>query len=146
MSWGRLLDENPELAEFGIARFSSRVAYLATVRKDGSPRVHPVTPIIGDRNLFLFMDPTSPKGYDLRRTGRYAMHASVENEDGGLGEFYIAGRAFLNEDEAMRTLAVRHAGYDVADRYILFRLTVEEAMSTVYEDDGLARNRWKRSN
>jgi hypothetical protein len=37
------------------------VAYLGTLRADGSPRVNPVTPIVGEQ-LFLFMEPTSLKG------------------------------------------------------------------------------------
>ena len=66
MSWKLLEDQHPELAAFGSARLNGRVAYLATVRKDGSPRVHPMTPIIGEGHLFVFMEPTSPKGHDLR--------------------------------------------------------------------------------
>lgn len=143
MSWQSLVDENPDLAEFGRDRFSSRVAYLATVRKDGSPRVHPVTPILGEGQLYLFMDPTSPKGHDLRRNSLFALHASVENEDGGKGEFFIKGRASVVEDDASRGVAVKYAGYDVSERYILFRLSLEAALGTVYEDDQTIRRRWK---
>jgi hypothetical protein len=82
MSWKDFEEANPELAAFGLERFKSGVAYLATVRKDGSPRVHPVTPIVGDGYLFVFMEPTSPKGYDLRRDGRYAMHSAVSDSSG----------------------------------------------------------------
>ncbi len=145
MSWKRLAAEDPELAEFGQQRFGSRVAYLATVRKDGTPRVHPVTPILGDGDLFVFMDRTSPKGYDLKRTGRFAMHASVENEDGDQGEFFITGWAKLIEDEALRSIAVKHAGYDVSENYILFQFTLEEALGTVYEKNEVVRRRWKSS-
>ena len=41
---------------------ASGTADLATVRQDGVPRVHPVTPIIGAGGLYLFMEPTSPRG------------------------------------------------------------------------------------
>jgi hypothetical protein len=51
-------------------------AYLATVRSDGRPRFHPVTPIIADNALFVFMEPTSPKGRDLRERGWYALFPS----------------------------------------------------------------------
>ncbi len=47
MSWQTLEHSNPALAAFGLKRLHGNVAYLATVRKDGSPRVHPVTLIIG---------------------------------------------------------------------------------------------------
>ena len=145
MSWTKLVKENPDLAEFGEGRFASRVAYLATVRKDGRPRVHPVTPILGDGDLFVFMDRTSPKGHDLKRTGRFAMHSSVENEDGGQGEFFITGRATLIEDEEKRFIATKNAGYEISERYILFSFSLDEALGTVYEDDEVIRNRWKRS-
>jgi hypothetical protein len=46
MSWKLLEEPQPELAAFGAERLNGQVAYLATVRKDGSPRVHPMTPII----------------------------------------------------------------------------------------------------
>jgi hypothetical protein len=57
MSWRDLETKNPELAACGLLRLSGLVAYLAAVRKDGSPRVHPMTPIIGDGCFFEFMEP-----------------------------------------------------------------------------------------
>ncbi|MEJ2561020.1 MAG: pyridoxamine 5'-phosphate oxidase family protein [Anaerolineae bacterium] len=76
MGWEILEESNPELAAFGAERLNGKVSYLATIRKDGSPRVHPMTPIIGQGHLFVFMEPTSPKGHDLRRDERYAIHCS----------------------------------------------------------------------
>src|SRR5690349_7759207 len=86
-SWKEFAQQSPGFADFGKARLQSGVAYLGTLRADGGPRVHPVTPIIGDQ-LFLFMEPTSPKGKDLQRDPRYTLHCSVENSNGGGGEFY----------------------------------------------------------
>ena len=144
MSWRKLADDNPELAEFGAERFSSRVAYLATVRKNGTPRVHPVTPIIAEGCLFIFMYKTSPKGFDLKRNGYFAMHASVENEDGGQGEFLISGRAELVEDAELKSAAAVHAGYEVVDSYILFQFMPDEALGTIYQGEDTIRQRWKR--
>ena len=145
MSWKQLVEGAPELAEFGAARFASEVAYLATVRKDGSPRVHPVTPILGGGHLFVFMEPTSPKGYDLRRDGRYAMHSLVQHSSGEGGEFLITGTARMVEDAGLRAIAVKHATYEPAKRYILFELQVVTAFATIYDDEGTpVRSRWKR--
>ncbi len=55
MSWSELEREAPELAAFGVQRLTRGVAYLATVRKDGSPRVHPVSPGFVRGCLFVFM-------------------------------------------------------------------------------------------
>jgi hypothetical protein len=145
MSWQALAEGNKELAEFGLERFASRVAYLATIRKDGSPRVHPVTPLVGDGHLFIFMEPTSPKGHDLQRDGRYAMHASVEDESGGKGEFFVTGHATFIDNPDLRAIATSHATYAPNDRYILFELSIEAAFSTVYGKDYTPiRRQWKK--
>lgn len=142
-TWGGFAEADPELAAFGVSRFeSTQVAYLATVRKDGSPRVHPFTPIIGGGRLFVFMEPTSPKGHDLRRDGRYALHSLVSDQDGTSGEFAISGQAMLVDDPAIRAVAAQAASYTVEDRYILFELTVERALSTVYEGGQPIRRQW----
>ncbi|MCB0202711.1 MAG: pyridoxamine 5'-phosphate oxidase family protein, partial [Anaerolineae bacterium] len=91
MSWQTLEDQDPDLAAFGVERLNGKVAYLATTRKNGAPRVHPMTPIIGDGYLFVFMEPTSPKGHDLQRDSRYAIHCGVTDNSGASGEFYISG-------------------------------------------------------
>ena len=145
MSWKDLKKGSTELSEFGKTRFATGVAYLATVKADGSPRVHPITPIIGDDRLFLFMEPTSPKGGDLRRDGRYALHSSVADSSGEGGEFLVIGIASLVDDAETRQVAVKHASYKPAERYILFELGVDSAFSTVYDDDGNPiRGRWSR--
>lgn len=145
MSWKVFEEEHPTLAAFGMERLNGKVAYLATVRKDGSPRLHPMTPIIGQGHLFVFMEPTSPKGHDLQRGGPYAMHCSVSENSGAGGEFNITGRAQLVSDTTLRALAVQLASYPVADRYVLFEFDVETATSTVYQDGQTIRMRWKKS-
>ncbi len=143
MSWQNLEETQPELAAFGAERLNGKVAYLATIRKDGSPRVHPVTPIIGHGHLFVFMEPTSPKGYDLRRDGRYAIHCAVSDNSGDSGEFIVTGRAYLTDDLELRALAVRLATYPPADRYILFDFTLERAAATVYQGGQAVRQHWQ---
>ncbi len=143
-TWGAFAETEPDLARVGEEQFGRGVAYLATARGDGSPRVHPVTPIIGGGRLFIFMEPTSPKGNDLRRDGRYALHSLGVEQDGAGGEFVVRGRATLVEDAAIRTVAAQAASYSPADRYILFELDIEGALSTVYEQGRPVRHRWGR--
>lgn len=144
MNWGEFEQLEPELAAFGVGRLNGKVAYFATTQKDGAPRVHPLTPIIGGGHLFVFMEPTSPKGKDLVRDGRYALHCAVSDNSGESGEFWCMGRGTLIEDAAMRALAVSVSSYAPAERYILFELDVERAQSTVYEGDGVVRKLWKK--
>jgi len=143
-SWKEFTQQAPELAQFGKARFQSEVAYLGTLRADGSPRVHPVTPIIGEQ-LFLFMEPTSPKGKDLQRDPRYTLHCSVEDSSGGGGEFYVWGRATLVDDPHIREQAVQASSYAPQDRYILFTLTIEFAFMNRYINGDPNPRRWRAS-
>src|SRR5512137_867065 len=144
MTWKTLAEQQPELAAFGAERLNGRVAYLATIRKDGSPRLHPMTPIIGQGHLFVFMEPTSPKGQDLQRDGRYAIHGAVSDNSGASGEFSITGHAHLVDNAELRALAVSLASYAPAERYILFEFNIESAASTIYPEDRAVRQLWKR--
>lgn len=146
MSWRKFRCAAPELAVFGAARLTCRIAYLATIRADGAPRVHPVSPFIGHGRLFVYMEPASPKGNDLRRDKRYTMHCAVEDASGGGGEFCIRGTAILVDDSETREKAfdaARAIGYKPNDRYILFELDIDEALATTYEDDLPVRRRWR---
>ncbi len=145
MTWSLLQSNAPELAQAGYERLHGRVAYLATVRPDGTPRSHPVTPIIGEGRLFVFMEPSSPKGHDLRRGSAYALHCGVEGNDGGQGEFLVTGLGQLVDDPPTRELATRLSTYSPAERYILFELSVESALGTTYGDAGPVRRRWDGS-
>ena len=143
MSWSKLESQVPEIAEFSKTRLHNQVAYLATTRKDGAPRVHPFTPIIGEGHFFVFMEPTSPKGNDLRRDGRYAVHCSVTDNSGESGEVIVTGKAIFIEDAELRTLAVTICPYKPAERYILFEFDVENVVTTEYPDGNPVRKHWK---
>lgn len=143
-TWTEFAAAASELAAFGERRFrEAEVAYLATARSDGSPRVHPVTPVLCDGRLYLFMEPTSPKGHDLRREPRYAMHSLVTDQHGNPGEFHIKGLGQAVEDAAIRARVAEAAPYEPMERWILFEFSVEEASSTEYVGEEPARRRWR---
>jgi hypothetical protein len=142
--WSAFAAEAPALAAFGEERLRAAPAYLATVRADGSPRVHPVTPILGAGGLFLFMEPTSPKGRDLRERGRFAMHNGVPDMNGTGGEFWIAGRGEPVEDVTVRAEVAHAAAYAPDDRYVLFELSVADVRCNGYGDVALPPvTRWR---
>ena len=127
-SWSDFIAAEPSLAA-GIRallqQYGPGMGYLATVRPDGGPRVHPVSPVITDKGLYCFIV-DSPKRRDLERDGRYALH-SFPPEDSD-DEAYLTGRAIRVPDR--RTIAslagALHASPDVDWR--LFELTIETAM------------------
>src|SRR6266498_210835 len=143
MSWQTLETQAFNIAEFSRTRLHNKVAYLATTRKDGSPRVHPITPIIGEGHFFAFMEPTSPKGFDLKRDSRFAIHCSVTDSSGKSGEVIVTGRAKFIEDPELRVLAVKICPYTPAERYILFEFDPETVTLTEYLDEGPVCKHWK---
>ena len=106
MRWGDFADTRPDVADAGRAllyQFGVGLAFLATTRRDGGPRVHPMCPILSDDGLYAFIVP-SPKRDDLLRDGRYALHSfpPADNEDA----FYVTGTATrINEVATHRRLA-----------------------------------------
>ena len=78
------------------------VAYLASVRRDGGPRVHPFCPVLAAGRLFAVIPRSSPKGWDLRRDARCVIHALPGPDD---DELCIRARATeVTDDEATRAL------------------------------------------
>jgi hypothetical protein len=141
-TWKEFKQQAPDFAAFGEERLKGKVAYLGTVRPDGGPRVHPVTPIIGEQ-LFLFMEPTSPKGKDLQRDPRYTLHCAMSDSSGSSGEFYVRGQAALVTDPTVREQAVQASSYKPADRYVAFVFSVEFAFMNTYDDNGTHPRRWE---
>ena len=95
ITWTEFQRRQPALARIGrdqIYQHGPGLGFLATVRKDGGPRVHPVCPVLSPAGLHLLIK-AGPKQADLRRDQRYALHSEVcpppRHDDG----FAIIGRA-----------------------------------------------------
>src|SRR5690349_19533931 len=68
-SWSEFAVAEPRLAlaiQELVHQYGPGLGYLATVRADGGPRVHPVSPVITDTGLYCFLL-DSPKRRDLER-------------------------------------------------------------------------------
>ena len=142
-TWEEFEESAPEMANFGSQRMSEKVMYIATVRKNGYPRVHPFTPFVSTGHLFAFMEPTSPKAHDLQRDGKYSIHSLVKDWNGSDGEFAITGRAVLVDDPNVRALAASGCPYTPQDRYICFEFFVEECLTNHYVGGKPQSKRWK---
>jgi Pyridoxamine 5'-phosphate oxidase len=143
-TWGTFSAAEPELAAFVAERLRAAPAYLATVRERGEPRVHPVTPILTADGLYVFMEPTSPKGADLRDRGWFALHNGVPDSSGTGGEASVSGTGHPVDDAAVRVAVVAASSYAPADRYVLFELRPTEVRCNGYGDVTLPeRRRWR---
>jgi len=77
------------------------LGFLATVRPDGGPRVHPVCPLITDEGLYGFIVP-GPKLDDLRRDPPYALHAETFPPPDHDDAFYLTGEIAELTDRTLR--------------------------------------------
>lgn len=147
MSWKEFEERATAMASLGFERLNRKVAYLATLRKDGSPRLHPVTPFIGNGMLFIFTEPSSPKIRDLRCDGRYVLHCSVDRKEGEpLVEFLVSGTAqAINDVDVRRQAAEKIAASPVVTKdYVLFEFRIDNALLVQYDDEGKRTvQRWR---
>ena len=121
--WKKFATENPELAEIGenlLFQFGVGLAFLATVREDGGPRLHPVCPVLSNGRLFVLIIPGSPKRYDLVRDGRFALQAFPPPR----------------EDPQMYRSVFKDAKHMASEDEELFELRVERVMHTAWENWG----------
>jgi hypothetical protein len=126
-SWAKFEVEAPELA----ARVRERLdahghKTIATLRRDGSPRISGTETQFRDGDLWIGSMWRALKALDLRRDPRYALHSGSEEPDGWTGDAKVAGAAEEITDEE-RVLELN--GSEVG-RSHLFRLDITEA-STV---------------
>jgi len=106
------------------------LAYLATIRKDGGPRIHPISPAFVSGRLYAFVLQVSPKKHDLLRDPRYALHSwphPMEPDSFNDEEFYLTGHATLIHDEALRQVVANACG-DAVETGMVFELSVDRAM------------------
>jgi pyridoxamine 5'-phosphate oxidase-like protein len=136
VTWKEFAAVEPALADIGrslLFQFKVGLAFLATVRRDGAPRLHPVCPVLSNDRLFVLITATSPKRHDLMQDGRYALQTFPQPKPGS-DEFSIAGRAVLVDDSAARAEILRDAGHMADASETVFELWLERVMHTTWEN------------
>lgn len=80
VSWQRVRETDPDFADQVERRFNKyKHKVLATLRKDGSPRISGIEAEFRDGELRLGMMPGSLKARDVQRDGRIALHSGTED-------------------------------------------------------------------
>lgn len=137
VAWSEVVEAEPEFAAHVRARFAThKHKTIATLRKDGSPRISGIEAEFHDELTFGSM-PGARKALDLRRDPRFALHGpSVDTEEGAEsqwgGDAKIAGLAVeLTEDaEIERTLRERGADPERFGDSHFFRADIQEVVLT----------------
>ena len=132
-TWSEFEAAEPEMAAAGRRLLwvpGIGFGYIATIRADGGPRIHPVNLVIADGRLLSFLVP-SPKLDDLRRDPRHALHSAGAADVAD--EFHVTGRATVRDgDPELRRLAAGTIGFRVADDHVLVELGIGSALWAHY--------------
>ncbi len=140
-SWVEFKHENPELAMIGrrlLVQSHPNVGYafLATLRKDGAPRLHPVSIILWNDRLYVLIPTHSPKCADLLHDGRFAMQAFPPPQNEQNEEFFLSGCAVSIKDVNFRQALITDTTIQVEENEVLFELLFDRAMYTRLENQG----------
>jgi hypothetical protein len=140
VNWSELEHAQPGLTDLARERLlAPGVVLVATIRRDGTPRLSPVEPYVMDGDLWLSMLWHSTKAADLLHDPRILVHSVITNRDGGEGEFKIRGTARAENDP---NVLRRYADAVSADlgwsptpgRSHLFAVSLDEVAFIRYDD------------
>lgn len=113
--WQEVEASEPDFARRLRERFDAHLhKVIATLRKDGSPRISGVEAEFNDGEVSLGMMPRSLKARDLQRDPRVALHSGTEDPSGQPGEAIDAklsgiAREIGREDHHVFHIDVREA-------------------------------------
>jgi hypothetical protein len=141
VKWDDLRRQAPRLAGFAHDRLiTPGVLLVVTIRRDGSPRLSPVEPLVFDGELWLSMMWQSQKANDLLRDDRILVHSITTNRDGSEGEVKVRGRAIPIDDPATRARycdEVAILGWRPEEpNFHLFRVEVADVTLIRYSPEG----------
>lgn len=132
-SWSEVEQAAPELAAKVRARFdASGLGYLATLRRDGSPRISGQETLFWEGDLWLGMMDRSRKQLDIERDPRIAVHAANADKHVADGDARVSGRAVRVTDgdtfARYRAAFEGNTGQEPPEEFPLYRVDVTEVM------------------
>lgn len=132
-SWQQLVDEAPEFAERARAILDANLhKTLATLRRDGSPRISGIETVFAEGEMWLVMMSGSLKARDLQRDPRLALHSASIVPDpadaaaGWSGDSKFAGRG-IEETDPARIRAIIGEHHQASGAH-LFRVDITEVV------------------
>ncbi len=133
-SWSDFQAAAPELAGKVHARLEAHThKTLATVRRDGSPRICGTETVLADGELWIGSMWRARKARDLQRDPRFALHSGSDDPPDWTGDAKLAGLAEEIIDPE-RAKAITGDGVPPG-RSHLFRLDLREVSSVGLDDE-----------
>lgn len=134
-NWAGLEAAEPDFARRLKALFDAHVhKTMATLRRDGSPRISGTEVDFAAGDLWMGSMPGSVKARDLRRDARVALHSGSDDPPGWTGDAKLSGLAIEVTDP--ETVAIyrgsrQEAGHPTPEEpFHLFRVDIREAVIT----------------
>ncbi|MFE5484785.1 pyridoxamine 5'-phosphate oxidase family protein [Streptomyces sp. NPDC056527] len=142
VTWAAFEAAQPELAATVRERFGKYTHHaLATLRRDGSPRLSGIEADFRFGELWLGMMPRSRKALDLRRDPRFSLLANPgAGTDMGGGDVRISGRAVEITDTETVDRYAEAAGAPLP--FHLFRVEPTEVVRTSVEGEDMVIRTW----
>ena len=143
VTWADFGAAEPGLASAVQDRFEShRHAVMATLRRDGAPRLSGMETPIRDGHLWLAME-ASRKAEDLRRDARFSIHSAPDDEDLSLGDARVEGRAVRALPGQVSRFVQGHR-FPISDPsgLVLFTAAIDRVVLARVEDRALLVISW----
>ena len=146
-TWRQFEEEAAELAAVARELLELRKhKTIATLRRDGSPRISGTEADLVDGELVWGSMWGAVKAQDLRRDPRFALHGGSEDPPAWRGDVKVAGRAEeVDDEERKRALVAAQGNEGNPGRFHLFRAEIGEVVVTLLSDarDKLVIERWR---
>ncbi len=121
---------------------------VATLRKNGWPRISPVEPLFHNGQLYLGMMWRSQRALDLLRDPRCSIHNAVSDRMASKGEFKVYGRAMdiTNPDERqdyLKALFQKIGNQPTGHEFHCFAIDIESAAANTLVGEEFQHQVWK---
>jgi hypothetical protein len=134
-SWGEFAAAEPALAQRVRERLDAGThKTLATLRRDGAPRVSGNEAWIAAGELCFGVMPGAVRAADLRRDPRYALHTASGDPPAWAGDATLSGHAEEVDDLERRAAAVGGLEQAPEGPWHLFRADLSEVLLVVMGD------------
>ncbi|PZG51933.1 pyridoxamine 5-phosphate oxidase [Spongiactinospora gelatinilytica] len=149
--WGEFAESAPEFAARARESFEShKHKTIATLRKDGSPRISGIEADIVGADLWFGSMPGALKARDLQRDPRFALHGppvllDADDPATTVGDVKLSGRAIeITDPERIASMwAARGIAPDAFEGSHFFTADIDEVAVIRIEGDEMVIDLWR---
>lgn len=141
MRWSEITICQPALAAvMHEALIKPGVLLVGTTRRDGSPRISGVEPLVMDGELWLSMMRSSTKARDLYRDPRILLNSIITGPEAGPPEIKVRGTVRIESQRDVleryaATVAAEIGWQPVVGQFTLFAVDIDDITYIGYDPD-----------